>query len=323
MNKLQDIGFYTLSDERAKNATHESDLQRCELILTSRCNFSCPYCRGMMDGDKGDMSLMEAHAVVNEWCSDNLKNIRFSGGEPTLWKGLVDLVASAKNGGIERIALSTNGSADMDLYLKLIEAGVNDFSISLDSCCVDGGNKMAGNIPVFDKVINSIKELSKITYVTVGVVLTNDNYHELNEIVEFASNLGVDDIRIIPAAQVSKSLEGVDVSGEVYEKHPILKYRVTNFSNNNDVRGLKEDDNKHCPLVLDDMAIMNGKHYPCIIYMREHGAEIGDASESIKTIREKRKVWAETHNCFEDDICRNNCLDVCVDYNNKHLSFSK
>jgi len=42
---LKEIGFYTLSDDRAKQASETSPLQRCELILTARCNFRCPYCR--------------------------------------------------------------------------------------------------------------------------------------------------------------------------------------------------------------------------------------------------------------------------------------
>jgi hypothetical protein len=37
--ELEKIGFYTLSDERAENVTHETPLQRCELILTEDCNF--------------------------------------------------------------------------------------------------------------------------------------------------------------------------------------------------------------------------------------------------------------------------------------------
>lgn len=45
--KLEDIGFYTLFDERAKNVSWNSDLQRCELILTDKCNFKCVYCRGI------------------------------------------------------------------------------------------------------------------------------------------------------------------------------------------------------------------------------------------------------------------------------------
>jgi len=44
--KLEDIGFYTLSDERAKNTSINTSLKRCEILITDKCNLKCPYCRG-------------------------------------------------------------------------------------------------------------------------------------------------------------------------------------------------------------------------------------------------------------------------------------
>jgi MoaA/NifB/PqqE/SkfB family radical SAM enzyme len=315
MKALENIGFYTLSDKRAKELSSVSPLQRCELILTSRCNFKCTYCRGMLEKDKGDMSFIDAVMVVRSWAKAGLQNIRFSGGEPTLWKNLIDLVKIAKHYGIKRCALSTNGSKDLEFYKELHKAGIDDFSISLDSCCAATGNKMAGDIPIFNVVINNIKELSKITYVTVGVVLTDENQHELNDIISFADSLGVSDIRIIPAAQVRKEHKDLKIGANL-DKYPILKYRTENFLNSISVRGIKEADNHLCPLVIDDMAVMNGKHYPCIIYMREHGKEIGKFT-TIEEVKAERLLWARTHNCFEDKICKNNCLDVCIAYNNR------
>lgn len=316
--KLEDIGFYTLTDERADTATHKTALSRCELILTSRCNFKCPYCRGMLPEDQGDMTKERAFQIVSMWASHGLKNIRFSGGEPTLWPYLNSLVEHAKSLNIKRIALSTNGSASADKYLSLIHSGVNDFSISLDSCCASTGNRMAGRSDVWDTIISNIKRVSQYAYTTVGVVLTQDNYKEVNDIVKFASGLGVRDIRVIPAAQVGKDLKSLCVDGDVLEKNPILKYRHHNFVNGRGVRGLSATDNKQCPLVLDDMVIMNEKHYPCIIYMREQGGHIGFVGDSMDDIREKRRAWFESHDCNTDQICSQNCLDVCVDYNNKH-----
>ena len=82
--KLEEIGFYTLSDERAKNSTHKTPLQRCEMILTDRCNFNCPYCRGLKEGFKGDIAFAVAKKTIQVWLDNGLKNVRFSGGEPTL-----------------------------------------------------------------------------------------------------------------------------------------------------------------------------------------------------------------------------------------------
>lgn len=40
-------------------------------------------------------------------------------------------------------------------------------------------------------------------------------------------------------------------------------------------------------------------------------------------MRAERAEWIKKHNSFEDPICREMCLDVCIDYNNKAESFRK
>jgi molybdenum cofactor biosynthesis enzyme MoaA len=314
--KLEDIGFYTLSDKRAMTASHKSALSRCELILTDRCNFNCTYCRGLKPSYKGDMILSTAYNTINYWLNNGLKNIRFSGGEPTLYPYLKDLIKICKAGGCEHIAISTNGSASLDYYSELIEYGVNDFSISLDSGCCSIGEKMAGGIPKsWDKACIAIEALSSITYVTVGMVFTEDNYNESINAIKFVDSLQPHDIRIIPAAQYDKALNVLSgLSPELLQKYPILNYRIKNIKSGRHVRGIKSSDTKKCHLVLDDMAVVSNKHYPCIIYLREQGNCIGDITENFRI---ERAAWHANHNSFSDDICRNNCLDVCIDYNNK------
>lgn len=319
--ELEQIGFYTLEDSRAKEVNKHTPLWRCELILTDKCNFTCPYCRGVTDEHKGSMVYEQARSIVELWANQGLKNIRFSGGEPAYWKGLLDLVKYTKSRGVERIAISTNGSADLDFYKELHEAGINDFSISLDACCAETGDKMAGGKKgVWQKLTDNIRELSKLTYVTVGVVLTEDNIDEFHEIVEFASeDLGVSDIRIISAAQWNRDIdESLGIKQHILDKNPILKYRVENLEQNRHVRGITENDNHQCPLALDDMAVLNGYHFPCIIYMREQGDPIGKIGEDVRDVRD---AWVKNHNTFKDPICNKNCLDVCVDYNNRVKQF--
>lgn len=314
--KLEDIGFYTLNDNRAKNTNVNSQLMRCELILTDACNFKCPYCRGLRENLKGTISLEKAKYIIDLWSKDNLKNIRFSGGEPTVYKNLIELVEYTKSKGIERIAISTNGSADISLYKELIDAGVNDFSVSLDACCSAFGDMMAGGIEgAWEKVISNIKEIAKLTYVTLGVVVTEETVADLKNTIEFTSNLGVSDIRIISSAQYNQLLDaGRDISKNVYEKYPILKYRIENLNINRNVRGITENDFNRCGLVLDDMAIAGDYHFPCIIYMREGGNPIGKIRENM---RQERLRWMQKNNTHKNPICKKNCLDVCIDYNNK------
>lgn len=314
--RLEDIGFYTLSDNRARNAGLRSSLKRCELLLTGRCNFHCPYCKAI---GSPDLSYNDARTIVKSWANQGLENIRFSGGEPTLWKHLTELVYFTKSSGIRRIAISTNGSAPHELYEKLLNAGINDVSISLDACCAADGDRMAGGISgAWEMVVNNLKWITKRVYTTVGIVLTKDNEIDASKIINFAYDCRVHDIRIIPAAQYSSTLHCYLDQQNIIDKYPILKYRLQHFADNHPVRGLQSCDSHKCALVLDDMAVMGTSHYPCIIYLREGGQPIGEMSDDY---RYQRYLWFKHHDTHSDPICSKNCLDVCVHYNNTWRNF--
>ena len=313
---LEDIGFYTLSDYRATQTSQHSPLWRCELILLSGCNFHCKYCRGLPDYISGYMPEKKAIYILSLWFENGLRNVRFSGGEPTLHKPLLKLVNLCSVNNVKHIAISTNGSASLNYYKELFYAGVNDFSISLDSCCALENDKITGtHNNSWDKIVYNITELSKLTYVTVGCVVTEDNLHSCSDTVNFISSLGVADIRIIPSAQYNKLLTVTsNISDTVLNQHPILKYRINNVRKKRNVRGISKNDCHKCWLALDDMAIADNYHFPCIIYMREWGKPIGIVDNNI---RKNRYEWIIKHDTHNDSICRNNCLDVCIDYNNK------
>lgn len=320
--RLEDIGFYTLSDKRAREVHETSPLSRCELILTDRCNFSCPYCRG--GHGLGEMGYGQAEAVVRAWAADGLSAVRFSGGEPTLWPGLARLVQTAREDGIARIAVSTNGSAGIDFYRELAAAGVNDFSVSLDACCAATGAVMAGRDgKTWEKVVENIRELAAMTYVTVGIVVTDDNLGETAGTVALASSLGVTDIRIIPAAQQGGFLKSGEIPESTLAKHPILAYRIGNMEAGRPVRGIPDGHPGRCPLVLDDMVVTVAGHHPCVIHMREGGPPIGTVDKPMEDIRKERVAWFRENDPRRDPICKANCLDVCVDHAMAWAAFRK
>lgn len=318
--KLEDIGFYTLSDERVRNASGTSPMQRGELILTDACNFKCPYCRGVRADCKGTIEYGKAIEILKYWFGENIQNIRFSGGEPTLYPYLPELVRNCVANGVKRIAVSTNGSADRSVYKYLLKAGVNDFSVSLGACCASEGEKMMGVTGKWEKVIENIRWLSKKTYTTVGVVVTSENLSCFKDTIAFASSLGVSDIRVISSAQFNGNiLSGREVSDDILSKHPILKYRYNNAIAGKPMRGIKKDNFNRCPLVMDDMAIAGEYHFPCIIYFREQGDPIGKVGPNM---RRERVEWWKKHDTYKDKICKGNCLDVCIDYNERYAYYN-
>lgn len=314
--RLEQIGFYTLSDERAKNVSNMSPMYRGEILLTNKCNFQCPYCRRVGPEDMNPSDVMR---TLHYWFKDGLKNVRFSGGEPTLDINLEVYVVYCRCNGVKNIAVSTNGSAFIEKYDDLIRAGVNDFSVSLDACCASTADIMAGKEKVFERVCKTIRYLSRRVYTTVGVVLTGANMREVYDIIKLADSLGVQDIRLIPAAQEeTKVLEGMYIDEEIIRKYPILKYRLNNAAEKIPVRGLTRNDSPRCYLALDDSAVSGVYHYPCIIYLREGGKPIGTVYEKMRTAREQ---WVYGTNRLLDPICKANCLDVCVAYNRKVRDF--
>jgi len=317
---LEDIGFYTMSDTRAAQAGPTSPLWRCELLLTDRCNFCCPYCRPLPQLARGTLSYKAAEDTCRMWLADGLKNVRFSGGEPTLWPGLERLVAFCRDGGCQRIAISTNGSASTEKYDTLLAAGVDDFSVSLDGGCCATSETMCGNVPgSWERVTENIRYLAARAYTTVGMVFTEQNIGEATKAVLFAHSLSVADIRIIPSAQYNRALRILahTLPEAVLDCHPILRYRINNIRVGRHVRG-NDENHLPCWLALDDMAVAGQHHWPCIIHLREGGQPIGEVNGSI---RRDRAQWVSKFNPGTDPICRQMCLDVCIDYRRTVTAF--
>lgn len=314
--KLEDIGFYTLSEKRAKETSFYSPIVRAELLLTDKCNLRCPYCRSTKKGFEGEMSLPFVKYILQILGGQGLKNIRFSGGEPTLYPYLEEVVICCKKLGLEHIAISTNGTSSLDYYKNLVNLGVNDFSISLDAgCCSIGKIMTGGNKEAWNRASEVIREVSKITYVSVGSVFNKCNIDVADETIKWIDSLNPSDIRIIPSAQYNKAIKKAGcLSFNIVNKYSILKYRISNLNNNIPFRGIKKDDSDRCYIVLDDLAILKNYHFPCIIYLREHGDPISVFNEDF---RKKRYEWFCSHDVKKDKICSKSCLDVCVHYNNR------
>jgi hypothetical protein len=105
-----------------------------------------------------------------------------------------------------------------------------------------------------------------------------------------------------------------DISQEILDAHPILAYRVANILAGKPVRSIQEYDSPRCYIPIDDSVVASDFHWPCVIYFREQGDPIGQVGPNM---RQERIEWSKNHDAYSDPICRANCLDVCVEHNNK------
>ena len=169
--KLDDIGFYTLTDERAKNTSETSPLMRCELLLTDKCNLHCPYCRGMGKDIRGELSLSYAQRVFWVWISHGLQNVRFSGGEPTLYPYLEPLIKLPNDVLLNQKKVAgvlTENVIGKDVKFSVMGIGLNtniekfpeDLENIATSLRIELGRKV-DNKKLLEKIVEGIKEQLK------------------------------------------------------------------------------------------------------------------------------------------------------------------
>ena len=312
---LDNIGIHTINTERACRIANNNPYtlwERGEILITDRCNYKCIYCKGVKNKFRGELSFCEVKTIVDLFEKGGIKTTRLTGGEPTVYPHLLEVVRYIKTKHcIEKIGISTNGSAPLSYYLTLIQNGVNEIGISLDADNVKMENIMAGTKTPFKRVINNIKELAKLIYLTAGVVLNKKNIENKEKIIEYIISLGVKDMYIVPDTSFKEPFV-IDINTEL----PILNYRINNLKNEKRIRGLTDTDSKTCHLVKDDITICKSYHFPCIVYLREGGKPIGTVSD-YQTMRTERYSWSNNTDTHKDSICLNNCRDFCVDYNNQ------
>ncbi len=105
------------------------------VALTDRCNFRCTYCSpAEHETPEGLLTRGELARLFRVFASLGVRRLRLTGGEPTLRKDVVEIVAdAAATPGIEDVALTTNGHRLAELVPPLRAAGLGSVNVSLDT----------------------------------------------------------------------------------------------------------------------------------------------------------------------------------------------
>ena len=114
------------------------DINYLRISVTDRCNLRCVYCmpeEGIkLIRHEDVLSFEEIYEFVKVAVKFGIEKVRFTGGEPLVRKGFVNLVkmiSSIKE--IKDLALTTNGILLSQYAKELKDAGLMRVNISLDS----------------------------------------------------------------------------------------------------------------------------------------------------------------------------------------------
>ena len=109
--------------------------------VTDRCNYRCTYCvpdaldeRTAFGPRDALLTFEELERLVALFARLGVRKLRLTGGEPTVRRGIVELVARlAAVPGIEQVVMTTNGHLLGELAAPLARAGLAGVNISLDT----------------------------------------------------------------------------------------------------------------------------------------------------------------------------------------------
>jgi cyclic pyranopterin phosphate synthase len=125
------VALPVLSDAFARQVSY------VRISLTDRCNYRCLYCmpeEGVDLVPKSDvLRFEEIERLVRILMGFGVRRVRLTGGEPTVRKDLVELVARLGALGLEDLALTTNGERLAELAAPLRAAGLTRLNVSVDT----------------------------------------------------------------------------------------------------------------------------------------------------------------------------------------------
>lgn len=119
---------------------HGRSLGDLRISITDRCNYRCVYCMpeaGLPWFRTSDvLTLEEIDRLARIMVGLGVRRIRLTGGEPTVRRGLTDLVRMLDRHralGLESLSMTTNGLLLKEMIGDLAAAGLNRINVSLDT----------------------------------------------------------------------------------------------------------------------------------------------------------------------------------------------
>jgi len=199
--------------------------------ITDRCNLRCIYCmpeNGVAKKEHKDIiSLEEIHKIVKAAGALGIKKVRYTGGEPLVRKGIVDLIhKTSVLQGIEDIAITTNGILLDEIAVDLKRAGLTRANISLDSLNKEKYELITRGGDL-NKVLSAIDKCLRIGLAPLKintVLMKGINDDEIKSFIELTRELPISIrfIELMPIGEAVNLNTSRINSDEIIKRYPEL-----------------------------------------------------------------------------------------------------
>lgn len=176
---------------------HGRTKRKLRISLTDRCNFRCTYCMPEHPDWLPRASLLKRDEIVRLaglFVDHGIDQIRLTGGEPLLRPDLLECVRAIdalRERGLSRLSMTTNASRIAPKARELVEAGIDDFNVSLDAVDPDTFRRLTRReiSPVLDG-IDALADAGARVKLN-AVVIRGDNERDIVPLLEWAMARGL------------------------------------------------------------------------------------------------------------------------------------
>ncbi len=301
---------------------------RMDLALTYRCNNDCAHCYNARSRHFPELELSAWKRIIEKVWNHRIPHIVFTGGEPTLFKGLPELVAFAEEMGLIT-GLNTNGRrlADPNYLDQLVKAGLDHVQITFESHNPAVHDQMVGAQGAWQETVAGLKNaLATKLYLMTNTTLLTHNVKTLESTLAFLGELGVPTVGLNALIYAGK---GKSVNTGLKEDDlPELLEMARSITQHNDQRLIWYTPTQYChfnPVQLDlgvkgctaalyNMCIEpNGDVLPCQSYYQSLGNFLEDDWPSIwehplaRSLRNRTDVPEGCRSCEFLPECGGGC----------------
>jgi len=247
-----------------------------EIYPTNFCNLRCRFCGTKPDPAKKEFTNEQWLSIIKEIMSTDVKRLYFlGGGEPLMKRELFQTLFKRVKKGNKFFSIVTNFTLlDRELIEEFVKFGWDDICISLDGT-EDLHDFHRGRKGVFKIVKKNIQQLqsfkkergAKVPEIRLHTVLTCYNYDQLDRIIEFAHEQGIQLLELDSLDTANESVKYLEIKKSQLQRFQTLlkryirllerykiKHNYENFLENRfTFRGNntkpKENKNNHHPLL--------------------------------------------------------------------------
>lgn len=203
--------LYSSSEKReeVKNWEVLSYPESVWIHVSSRCNLACEFCYSSASKNQGfNLENSKIREMLTQIPEEFRTEVIISGGEPFLYKDLIQLIKELKvTLKYREVRIITNGTVGHDAYGE-IKDYIDSIQFSVDGVTSDI-NDLSRGTGAYDKMVSGLKTASEVGFksLLISFTTTKLNCSEMISLPEFAFKYNVNQIHISRLMPVGRGIE--------------------------------------------------------------------------------------------------------------------